>query len=182
MWNCGTFLKDKSLEPQLGALLSEMLVQLSDRGPDSAGIAIYGSSENGRAKITVQSPSPATDFPQLGAELGTKIEARVAVTVKSTHAVIDVPVGKIDAAREAILALRPDVRIMGSGDAVEIYKEVGLPADVVKRFDVTGMSGSHGIGHTRMATESAVTTMGAHPFSTGPGSVPSPQRIAFQPQ
>jgi glutamate synthase domain-containing protein 1 len=164
----GLFLKDKSLEPQLGAMLSEMLVQLTDRGPDSAGIAIYGPAEKGRAKITVQSPSPDTDFPKLGAELGKKIDAKVELTVKSTHAVIDVPAEKVDAAREAIQALRPNVKIMGSGDAVEIFKEVGLPADFVSRFNVTGMSGSHGIGHTRMATESAVTTMGAHPFSTGP--------------
>ena len=56
---------------------------------------------------------------------------------------------------------------MGSGDSVEIYKETGLPKDVVARFGVRAMSGSHGIGHTRMATESAVTTLGAHPFSTG---------------
>ena len=164
----GLFLKDKSLEPQLGAMLSEMLVQLTDRGPDSAGIAIYGSAEKGRAKITVQAPAPATDFPRLEADLGKKIGEKVKVVVKSTHAVIDVPAGKVDEAREAILALRPNVRIMGSGDSVEIYKEVGLPEDVVKRFDVTHMGGSHGIGHTRMATESAVTTMGAHPFSTGP--------------
>ncbi len=161
-------MKDKSLEPQLGAMLSEMLVQLTDRGPDSAGIAIYGSAEKGRAKITVQAPAPATDFPRLEADLGKKIGEKVKVVVKSTHAVIDVPAGKVDEAREAILALRPNVRIMGSGDSVEIYKEVGLPEDVVKRFDVTHMGGSHGIGHTRMATESAVTTMGAHPFSTGP--------------
>ncbi|GIR96234.1 MAG: hypothetical protein CM15mP98_12040 [Paracoccaceae bacterium] len=50
---------------------------------------------------------------------------------------------------------------------MEIYKEVGRPVDVVKRFNVDKMKGSHGIGHTRMATESAVTTLGAHPFSTG---------------
>ena len=64
-------------------------------------------------------------------------------------------------------SIRPDVRIMGAGEAVEIYKEVGLPEAVVDRFDVRSMTGTHGIGHTRMATESAVTTMGAHPFSTG---------------
>ncbi|RVB64018.1 glutamine amidotransferase, partial [Mesorhizobium sp. M7A.F.Ca.CA.002.04.1.1] len=74
---------------------------------------------------------------------------------------------KIDEARETIQALRPDIRIMGAGDVVEIYKEVGLPEAVVDRFDVRKMTGTHGIGHTRMATESAVTTMGAHPFSTG---------------
>ena len=56
---------------------------------------------------------------------------------------------------------------MSVGEKVEIYKEVGLPREVVDRFSISKMSGSHGIGHTRMATESAVTTMGAHPFSTG---------------
>jgi amidophosphoribosyltransferase len=57
---------------------------------------------------------------------------------------------------------------MSAGDSIEIYKEVGLPRDVAARFQVDQMGGTHGIGHTRMATESAVTTMGAHPFSTGP--------------
>jgi glutamate synthase domain-containing protein 1 len=90
------------------------------------------------------------------------------MTVKSTHAVFDVPREKLTAARDAIVELRPNARVMGMGEAIEIFKEVGLPADVAKRFEVSKMTGTHGIGHTRMATESAVTTMGAHPFSTGP--------------
>jgi glutamate synthase domain-containing protein 1 len=57
--------------------------------------------------------------------------------------------------------------ITGAGERIEIYKEVGLPKAVAKRFDLAGMAGTHGVGHTRMATESAVTTAGAHPFSTG---------------
>ncbi len=89
------------------------------------------------------------------------------IAVTSTHAVVRTAPGKIDEARLAIQTLRPDIRIMGAGDVVEIYKEVGLPEAVVDRFDVRSMTGTHGIGHTRMATESAVTTMGAHPFSTG---------------
>ena len=164
----GLFLKDKSLEPHLGRLLSEMLISLSDRGPDSAGIAIYGSGRSKHSKITIQSPQPDADFAGLGIELGEKIDAKVSLIVKSTHAVLDVPTAKLELARTAITTLRPRVRIMGVGDVIEIFKEVGLPADVVKRFDLTHMSGTHGIGHTRMATESAVTTMGAHPFSTGP--------------
>ncbi|WP_108003903.1 class II glutamine amidotransferase [Mycoplana dimorpha] len=164
----GLFLKDKSLEPQLGAMLSEMLVSLTDRGPDSAGIAIYGPARAGRGKITIQSPSPRSDFSGLAAELSSKIGAEATITVNSTHAVIELPPAKLDEARAALGELRPSVRVMGSGDTVEIYKEVGLPEEVVKRFDLTKMAGSHGIGHTRMATESAVTTMGAHPFSTGP--------------
>jgi glutamate synthase domain-containing protein 1 len=164
----GLFLKDKSLEPRLGALLSEMLVAMTDRGPDSAGIAIYDGGARGHGKITIQSPIPAVDFPGLDVELGNEIGAKVSTLVKSTHAVLDVPTDKLEAARAAIAELRPNVRIMGVGEAIEIYKEVGLPAEVVKRFEVIAMKGSHGIGHTRMATESAVTTLGAHPFSTGP--------------
>lgn len=164
----GLFLKDKSLEPQLGAMLSEMLVTMTDRGPDSAGIAIYGGASKGHGKITIQSATPEADFKGLDAELGKKLGAKVSATVKSTHAVLDVPADKLEEARAAMAELRPNVRVMGAGEAIEIYKEVGLPAEVVKRFDVTSMSGSHGIGHTRMATESAVTTLGAHPFSTGP--------------
>jgi glutamate synthase domain-containing protein 1 len=164
----GLFLKDKALEPRLGALLSEMLVSMTDRGPDSAGIAIYDAGSRGRGKITIQSPNPQSDFQGLDAELGKKIGAKVTSTVKSTHAVLDVPADKLGEVRAALGELRPNVRLMGAGEAIEIYKEVGLPADVVKRFDLTKMTGTHGIGHTRMATESAVTTLGAHPFSTGP--------------
>ena len=164
----GLFLKDKSMEPQLGALLSEMLVSMTDRGPDSAGIAIYGAGDGKHSKITIQSASPERDFPGLDKELGGKIGAEVSLIAKSTHAVIEVPSAKLDAAREAITELRPDARLMGAGDVIEIYKEVGLPADVVQRFKLAEMTGTHGIGHTRMATESAVTTLGAHPFSTGP--------------
>ncbi len=164
----GLFLKDKALEPELGAMLSQMLVLLSDRGPDSAGIAIYNAGSAGRAKITIQSSEPKADFDGLAAELGKRLGAEVTVLVKSTHAVVGVPVAMMEKARAAILELRPRARVMGAGEAVEIYKEVGLPEAVVKRFDLTAMTGSHGIGHTRMATESAVTTLGAHPFSTGP--------------
>ena len=164
----GLFLKDKSLEPELGALLSEMLVSLSDRGPDSAGIAIYGQGRGKRGKITIQSSHPTRDFSGLAEELGDRLGIGAEVMVKSTHAVVDVPLDKLDEAKAAILALRPAARIMGAGEVIENYKEVGLPGQVVERFGLAGMAGTHGIGHTRMATESAVTTLGAHPFSTGP--------------
>jgi methylamine---glutamate N-methyltransferase subunit A len=88
----------------------------------------------------------------------------------------------MEAARSALSHLRPGVKVMSAGDSIEIFKEVGLPKDVAARFDVAKMKGTHGIGHTRMATESAVTTMGAHPFSTGSGPVPRAQRLAVEPQ
>ncbi|WP_121633269.1 class II glutamine amidotransferase [Tropicibacter alexandrii] len=164
----GLFLKDKALEPQLGALLTDMLITMTDRGPDSAGIAIYGDKADGRAKLTVQSDQADTVFADLADTLGTAIGSAVKLTRKDTHAVLDVPADKIAEARAALKTVAPDARVMSAGETIEIYKEVGLPKDVAARFDLSKMHGTHGIGHTRMATESAVTTMGAHPFNTGP--------------
>ena len=164
----GLFLKDPKLEPQLGAMLTDMLITMTDRGPDSAGIAIYSGADDGRAKITVQSATPDVDFKNLDQDLKNAIGKPVLMLVKSSHAVLEVPLDQLDSARSALTQLRPNIKVMSVGDSLEIYKEVGLPKDVAARFDVSKMKGSHGIGHTRMATESAVTTMGAHPFSTGP--------------
>ncbi len=163
----GIFLKDKTLEPRLGELLTDMLITMTDRGPDSAGIAIYGRETEGKGKLTIQSDTPDVDFATLAHELGSAIEAEVSLAANDTHAVLSMDSQQIDRARQALRELSPGLRIMSGGDVIEIYKEVGLPKDVASRFTVSSMRGSHGIGHTRMATESAVTTEGAHPFSTG---------------
>ena len=163
----GLFLKDPALQPQLGALLTDMLITMTDRGPDSAGIAIYCDPAPGRARITVQSAQPASDFTGLDAALSAAIGHPLTVHIKDTHAVIDLPADQLPATRTALNNLRPAVKVMSAGENIQIFKEVGLPRDVAARFDLASMQGTHGIGHTRMATESAVTTLGAHPFSTG---------------
>ena len=69
----GLFLKEKSMEPNLGALLTDMLITMTDRGPDSAGLAIYGNGSSKFAKITVQSEDPGVDFIDLDKELGSAL-------------------------------------------------------------------------------------------------------------
>ncbi|MFN3211235.1 MAG: class II glutamine amidotransferase [Roseovarius sp.] len=162
----GLFLKDKSLEPRLGEMLTDMLITMSDRGPDSAGIAVYGTDRDGQAKLTLQAAEPS-QFEGLAEEIGKEIGTAISQRVIDTHAVLELAQAKMSEARQVVKRLRPDIRVMSAGDIIEIYKEVGLPGDVAKRFDIPKLTGSHGIGHTRMATESAVTTLGAHPFSTG---------------
>ncbi|WP_341485715.1 glutamine amidotransferase family protein [Thioclava sp. GXIMD4215] len=159
----GLFLKKDDLRPKLGDMLTDMLITMTERGPDSAGIAIYGDDGEG-VKITVQSDTPDVDFAGLEDDLSKAAGVAVSVKVVSTHAVIKAPL----AAEAALLAAveAKGLRVMGVGESMEIYKEIGLPKDVAERFGIREMGGSHGIGHTRMATESAVTTLGAHPFST----------------
>ena len=159
----GLFLKQENLRPRLGDMLTDMLITMTDRGPDSAGIAIYGDETDG-LKVTVQSDDAGSAFDGLQNDLTERLGTSVPVRVLDTHAIITLSRDKRD---EGLACLEErGLRIMGVGDAMEIFKEVGLPKDVADRVGIRAMQGSHGIGHTRMATESAVTTLGAHPFST----------------
>ena len=163
----GLFIKDRALDQELGSMLSGMLTTMCDRGPDSAGFAVYGTGTSDRAKITVQSADADAAFDGLADALREAAGGEVGFTRRSTHGVLDVPATGADAVRVALKERHPGVRVMAAGETIEIYKEVGYPTDVAKRFELEDMVGTHGIGHTRMATESAVTTLGAHPFSTG---------------
>lgn len=163
----GLFLKDKSLEAELGLLLTDMLVTMSDRGPDSAGIAIYNNSKQQCSKITIQSMNPVEDFKEIKTKLTQLSGADLEVQIVDTHAIITIDSKDKDKIKQILKSSFTNLRIMSIGDSIEIYKEVGLPEEVANRFGLSKMTGSHGVGHTRMATESAVTTLGAHPFSTG---------------
>ena len=163
----GLFLKDASLEPKLGELLSTMMITMSDRGPDSAGIALYGNKQPNLLKLTLQSPTPDQDFDGLDHLVSERTGSEVTMERRDTHGVLFVTSELLLEVRRALGDLRPSIRLMSTGESIEIYKEVGHPAGVVNRFQLEKMTGTHGIGHTRMATESIVNTLGAHPFSTG---------------
>src|SRR5262245_896150 len=158
----GLFLKDSSLEPQLGSFLAGMLDALSDRGPDSTGFAIYGQRLTDHIKLTLRAPS-GFSFAKLLQALGTTVSEH---QTHDTHLVILVPRDRL-ASVVAEIDKVPEVAIVGTGERMTIFKEVGRPSEVADRFGLAQMKGTHAIGHTRMATESAVTTNGAHPFTTG---------------
>lgn len=162
----GLFLKDTSLAPELGKHLSIMLAEMTSRGPDSAGFAVYKDDKSDLIKITVRSNADASSFDRLAKSVGNAIGADVPIEIHDGHAILFVPSDQYSAAREAILT-EPDFVIVGAGHAMEIFKGVGKPDTVTQKLDLPSMTGTHGIGHTRMATESAVTVDGSHPFSTG---------------
>ncbi|VFU09966.1 class II glutamine amidotransferase [Methylocella tundrae] len=162
----GLFLKDPSLEPDLGRHLAVMLETMTARGPDSAGFAIYGDGSPERIKITLRA-GRLFDAGALAVSLASALDGEVDVVARGTHVVVTVAAEQAGLALSAIGDLDDDLTVSSVGSHMELYKEVGLPADVARRFGLSRMSGTHGVGHTRMATESAVTTAGAHPFSTG---------------
>jgi len=161
----GLFLKDPALEPELGALLAGMLGTMRDRGPDSAGFAVYGAGKPGTIKLTIRGPRDC-DFAAIIRRLEGG-RAPLAHVIHDTHLVLTIP-STTEASVRAAIAAMPELTIIGTGRRMEIFKEVGRPDRVAQRFGLDGMADTHAIGHTRMATESAVTTDGAHPFTTGP--------------
>jgi methylamine---glutamate N-methyltransferase subunit A len=162
----GLYLKTDRLKPELGAHLSTMLGVMCDRGPDSAGFAVYGGGAPDRVKLTVRGTGE-TDFAALADNLAAALSIGVDLTRHDTHAVLDLPAARAGEARAWLADALPSLALVGEGQSMTLFKEVGRPDLVATRFGLDRMAGTHGIGHTRMATESAVTTDGAHPFSTG---------------
>jgi methylamine---glutamate N-methyltransferase subunit A len=164
----GLFIKDPALEGRLGELVSGMLVEMSERGPDSAGIAVYRNpAGDGAVKLVLFSHEDGFDWARLGREIGDELGGGAAVEVRASHAIVVVQGDGGDRVRRWLRERHPELRLMSAGSSIEIFKEKGLPRDVVRRFGLEAMAGGHAIGHTRMATESAVTTEHSHPFSTG---------------
>jgi methylamine---glutamate N-methyltransferase subunit A len=163
----GLFTKNPDLEPRLGQLLSAMLVEMTDRGPDSAGVAVYGHPlTEGSSKVTLFSESPDMDWDALVQAVIGRWGAKAELSVRASHAVVALD-AEVPELATWLKTAWPQVRMTSSGRSIEIYKETGLPRDVIRRFHIDDMRGTHALGHTRMATESAVTTAHSHPFSTG---------------
>ncbi|HYB26722.1 MAG TPA: hypothetical protein VEF89_08925 [Solirubrobacteraceae bacterium] len=163
----GLYTKSATLREHLGAHLADMLEQLSDRGPDSAGVAFYrDAAPPGWCKVSLHSPSAAPDWNALSGELSVQFGEASAPRVRATHAVFEIA-AEAEEAEAWLLERHPELTLMSAGRSIEIYKEADLPTRFVQKFALSEIAGSHALGHTRMATESRVTTAGSHPFSTG---------------
>ena len=163
----GLYLKNEALYANLGKLFKPMLVEMTSRGPDSAGVALYRDPvDDGEVKYSLAHDDRHYDWASLESSLAQALEATTRFVQRDTHALFVCDADE-SLVKRWLKENAPDVRLVGSGQSVEIYKETGLPVDVYERFGLEDVQGRHMIGHTRMATESAVTTAGSHPFATG---------------
>ena len=160
----GIYFKKKKLHNKLGKYLSGMLDNMSSRGPDSAGFAIYNNDTKKFYKysLCINDKSIINEF-----EVDIKNKFKD-LTIKSVsdHLVIQT----LSSPKTVIPYIKKkydNILIVGYGKSIEIFKQVGNPKEIVKKFNLQNLTGSHGIGHTRMATESAITIDGSHPYSTG---------------
>ena len=165
----GLHLRNPELVPQLGRLLTDMLCEMADRGSDSAGVAVYGDpswSPPGHGCVSLLDAGASTD--EVAAAVGAVLSRPVTVTrIGATYQLS----AAVDA--EALLAAAREVcrgaLVAGFGGDLTVLKGVGHPRELTDGWDLPAARGWQGVGHTRMATESAVTPSGAHPYAVGPG-------------
>lgn len=162
----GLYLKNDKYESELGKLFAPMLIAMTERGPDSAGFAVYGDAVDEGIKLTLRHEDDNYDWAALAQDIETNLGCKVNWFQNNKVAVFKVA-ADAEKVEEYLEQNYDDVVMMSSGKSIEILKEVGLPERIVDMFKLENMKGSHIIGHTRMATESAVTMAGSHPFSTG---------------
>ena len=165
----GVFYKGDGAVGPVGQVMSDMCDQLFRRGPDSAGVALYGAPVDGGLVVRVD-----LDRPDLDTAEGEVIAAADEVTsvkdaARSSRSlrliVLDDAEGKLaDVIEERV----PGARVFSVGRAMEIVKDLGMACDINARYDLGRFMGTHGIGHTRMATESRVDIAHSHPFWARP--------------
>jgi glutamate synthase domain-containing protein 1 len=163
----GLLVKNPALRNQLGALMVPMLVGMTERGPDSAGLAVYTAPVSERLhKISLYSGEHAVDWSGLLARIAAEFAHVHEIVTHGNHAILTSSADP-DLLSAWLTVVAPMVAVLSVGQSIDLYKDVGAPADIADRYDFKSLRGSHLVGHTRMATESAVTPAHAHPFTAG---------------
>ena len=158
----GLYLKNKKYNKDLGKFLTGMMNNMSTRGPDSAGFAIYSTERKKKYKYSICYNK--NNIKEIKKKLSKEIKD-AKIKIISDHFILETSLKP-----EKVITLIKSIKnlnLVGYGSSIEIFKQVGNPKDVVNNFSLKNFSGTHAIGHTRMATESAITTDGSHPYSTG---------------
>jgi amidophosphoribosyltransferase len=163
----GLLIKNPALRQRLGELAVPMLVGMSSRGPDSAGLAVFGEPvPPSQSKLSLYSGSTGIDWSQLLEQLSAALKQEHHFTANGNHAVLTTS-AQPHAVVAWLAANMPGIHVLSVGRAIDLYKDIGSPAEIAERYGFSHLSGTHLVAHTRMATESAVTPAHAHPFTAG---------------
>lgn len=167
----GLLIKNPSLRDKLGELMVPMMIGMTERGPDSAGLAVFTTPlQEHRRKLSVFSGFVASgdryDWHALVGALNEALRLNATVEVKGNHGIVAFD-GASEAVKVWLKVYQPLLHVFSAGRSIDLYKDVGTPAQVAERYGFAGFKGTHLVGHTRMATESAVTPDRAHPFTAG---------------
>ena len=163
----GLLVKKPALREQLGELMLPMLLGMTERGPESAGLAVFTEPVGtGRRKYSVYAGTAEAPWVAFGPAAQRDLGVDTVVRTVANHAVLESAAAP--ATVKAWLAAQyPQYDLLSVGSAIDLYKDTGTPGEVAERYHLGRLQGTHVVGHTRMATETAVTPARAHPFTAG---------------
>jgi len=163
----GLLVKNPDLREQLGELMLPMLLGMTERGPDSAGMAVFTAPVSAdRRKFSLYSGGQDFDWNGLLQRSRLELEPETTLAVLANHGVLETT-ASTEATSAWVKSTYPQLHLLSAGRSIDLYKDIGTPAAVASRYDFGALQGTHLVGHTRMATESAVTPAHAHPFTAG---------------
>jgi methylamine---glutamate N-methyltransferase subunit A len=163
----GLLLKKPSLRPRLGELMVPMMIGMTERGADSAGLAVFTEPvAEARYKLSLYADDNVIDWKGFCRSLSSALAGTHEIKVSTNHAVLTTSAAP-ETVQQWIETDVPALTVLSIGRSIDLYKDTGAPAEVAKRYDFVHLQGTHLVGHTRMATESAVTPAHAHPFTAG---------------
>jgi glutamate synthase domain-containing protein 1 len=153
-------------EQPIGKTLLRMLQALSCRGPDSAGVALYGPPQSGWVlQVKLPDNSEPTETARSIVEALKDSAPVIRHETVGEYLRLEIA-GAADplALEENLLAQVPGAEVVSLGHQLEIVKQVGSPAGLETTYGISKRLGSHGIGHTRLSTESRVDLSHSQPF------------------
>ncbi len=163
----GLLVRNPEMRDTIGKLMLPMLIGMTERGPDSAGLAMFGAPvANDERKFSVYSGTEDFDWENLATDFEKSLNSKASIEAKTNHAVMTTTLAPAQV-KAWLKAHYPQLHLLSIGQLMDIYKDVGTPAQVASRYGFQDFKGTHLVGHTRMATESAVTPAHAHPFTAG---------------
>jgi glutamate synthase domain-containing protein 1 len=180
----GLLVKNQNMRANIGELMMPMLIGMTERGPDSAGMAVFTSPVSaGELKYNLYAPSMEFNWQGMAHDFDAHLGSKVKISSQGNHAIL-VSHLETPTIKTWIKEHYPDVHLLSVGQSIDVYKDTGRPAEVAARYDFPKLAGTHLVGHTRMATESAITPAHAHPFTAGEdwclvhnGSLSNPNNI-----
>jgi glutamate synthase domain-containing protein 1 len=167
----GLLVKKRDHVSTLGRLAAPMFTCMGERGPDSGGMAVFGqpvSSDERRFNLFVHEPNYdwASFFQSFREAFGSDGGVQGRILSLSNHAVL-ITWSNPDNVRAWLRECEPAPVLLSVGRYMDVYKDEGKPGEIAQRYHFCQLQGTHCVGHTRMATESAVTPAHAHPYTAG---------------
>jgi glutamate synthase domain-containing protein 1 len=153
--------KREQTDYPLGRTLLAMLQALSCRGPDSAGVALFGELSDIHLRLSISHDLSRDAAIEALRQEGVTVHASYRTGLLDAHVAAGVDLTRLE---ERIRRRLPGSEVLCLGEHLSLFKQVGSPEQLEQSYHISGFWGTHGIGHTRLSTESRVDLSHSQPF------------------